>query len=95
MTLVEPGLDQVSVHVLSEPLVSIHREAGDVVLRAVHLQPPALLGAPDWRSGHGRRLIRPFIQLDHLLLRRLSVVDAGVVNLPKTDRAAVWARLSP
>jgi len=43
----------------------------------------------------GRRLIRPFIQLDHGRFRGLSVVDAGVVNLPKTDHAAVWARLSP
>jgi endonuclease/exonuclease/phosphatase (EEP) superfamily protein YafD len=43
----------------------------------------------------GRRLIRPFIQLDHVLVRGLGVVDAGVVQLPGTDHAAVWARLSP
>jgi len=43
----------------------------------------------------GRRLIRPFVQLDHVLVRGLGVVDAGVVNLPKTDHAAVWARVSP
>lgn len=43
----------------------------------------------------GRRLIRPFVQLDHVLVRGLGVVDAGVVLLPDTDHAAVWARLSP
>ena len=43
----------------------------------------------------GRRLVPPFIQLDHVLVRGLGVVDAGVVHLPDTDHAAVWARLSP
>lgn len=43
----------------------------------------------------GRRLIRPFIALDHVLVRGLGVVDAGVIHLPGTDHAAVWARLSP
>jgi endonuclease/exonuclease/phosphatase family metal-dependent hydrolase len=150
MTLVQPGLDQASAHAFSEPVVSIHRERGDVVLGAVHLPPPGLSGAADWRSGQfdllawrqrqspdqpivlagdfnsswghpgfrqiaetmtdahhaagegwvrtwpqGRRLIRPFIQLDHVLLRGLGVVDAGAVQLPGTDHAAVWARLSP
>ena len=42
----------------------------------------------------GRRLIRPFVQLDHVLTRGLGVVDAGVVGVPKTDHAAVWARLA-
>ena len=150
MTLVEPGLDQLSPHAFSEPVVSIHGTAGDVVLRAVHSQPPGLWGAADWRSGladlqawrerqppdqpfvlagdfnsslshpgfrrlaetmtdthraagegwvrtwpQGRRLIPPFIQLDHVLVHGLGVVDAGMVHLPKTDHAAVWARLSP
>jgi len=150
MTLVQPGLDQVSPHAFDEPVVSIHRSTGDVVLRAVHSLPPGLSGAADWRSGlarlqswrerqppdrpvvmagdfnsswghpgfrqvaetmtdahhaagqgwvqtwpQGRRLIRPFIQLDHVLVRGLGVVDAGVVQLPGTDHAAVWARLSP
>jgi endonuclease/exonuclease/phosphatase (EEP) superfamily protein YafD len=149
MTLVQPGLDQAPAHAFREPVVSIHRERGDVVLGAVHLQPPGLSGATDWRSGQidlltwrqrqppgqpfvlagdfnsswshpgfrqiaetmtdahqaagegwvrtwpqGRRLIRPFIQLDHVLLRGLGVVDAGAVQLPGTDHAAVWARLS-
>ncbi len=43
----------------------------------------------------GRRLLRPFVQLDHLLTRGLGVVDTGVVPVPNTDHAAVWARLSP
>jgi endonuclease/exonuclease/phosphatase (EEP) superfamily protein YafD len=150
MTLSEPGLDQVSGHSFNEPAVSIHRETGDILLRAVHLQPPGLSGAADWRAGQadlqawrlrqpadqplvlagdfnsswghpgfrqvaqtmadahhaagdgwvatwpqGRRLIRPFIQLDHVLVRGLGVVEAGVVQLPGTDHAAVWTRLSP
>jgi endonuclease/exonuclease/phosphatase (EEP) superfamily protein YafD len=150
MTLTEPGLDQVSGHSFNEPVVSIHRKTGDVLLCAVHLQPPGLSGAADWRSGQadlqawrqqqpadqplvfagdfnsswshpgfrqvaqtmtdahqaagqgwvrtwpeGRRLIRPFIQLDHVLVRGLGVVEAGVVQLPGTDHAAAWARLSP
>jgi hypothetical protein len=149
MTLVKPGLDQVSAHAFNEPVVSIHGAAGDVVLCAVHLQPPGLSGAADWRSGlvdlqawrerqppgqpivlagdfnaswghpgfrqvaetmtdahqaagqgwvrtwpQGRRLIRPFIQLDHVLARGFGTVDAGVVQLPGTDHAAVWAHLS-
>jgi len=49
--------------------------------------------APTWPQG--RRVIRPFIQLDHVLVRGLGVVDAGVVHVPGTDHAAVWARLSP
>jgi endonuclease/exonuclease/phosphatase (EEP) superfamily protein YafD len=150
MTLVQPGLDQVSPYAFDEPVVSIRRPTGDVVLRAVHSLPPGLSGAADWRSGlaglqswrqrqppgqpvvmagdfnsswghpgfrgvaetmteaqraagegwaptwpQGRRLLRPFIQLDHILTRGLVVVDAGVVRLPDTDHAAIWARLSP
>jgi endonuclease/exonuclease/phosphatase family metal-dependent hydrolase len=149
MTLVQTGLGQVPAHAFDEPVVSIHRAPGDVVLRAVHSLPPDISGAADWRSGlaglqawrerqpqgrpfllagdfnsswghpgfrgvaetmtdanraagevwsptwpQGRRLIRPFIQLDHVLSRGLGVVDAGVVHIPKTDHAAVWARLS-
>jgi len=150
MTSVQTGFDPVSAHAFDEPVVSIHRASGDIVLRAVHSLPPDLSAATDWRSGladlqawrerqshdrplvlagdfnsswghpgfrhvaetmtdahraagevwaptwpQGRRLIRPFIQLDHVLARGLGVVDAGVVPLPKTDHAAVWARLSP
>lgn len=150
LTLVEPGLDHVSHYAFDEPVVSMHRPGGDVVLRAVHSLPPSPSGAADWRSGladlqawrerqladqplvmagdfnssqdhpgfrrvaetmtdahraagqgwvrtwsQGRRLIPPFIQLDHVLIRGLGVVDAGVVHLPDTDHAAIWARLSP
>lgn len=37
--------------------------------------------------------IPPFIQLDHVLVRRLGVVDAGQVTVPGTDHAMVWARV--
>ena len=149
ITLVQPRRDPLSAHAFTEPVVLIHRQAGDVVLHAVHSLPPGLSGAADWRSGladlqawrerqppdqplvlagdfnsswghpgfrqvaetmtdahhaagqgwvqtwpQGRRLIRPFIHLDHVLVRGLGVVDAGVVQLPGTDHAAVWARLS-
>ena len=151
LTLMDPGLDQVSAHAFNEPVVSIQRPAGRVVLRAVHSQPPSLSGAVDWRSGladlqawrerqptdqllvlagdfnsswghpgfrqvaeamtdphraagqgwvptwpQGRRLIRPFIQLDHVLVRGVGRRGCRcVVHLPNTDHAAVWARLSP
>ncbi|WP_052593766.1 endonuclease/exonuclease/phosphatase family protein [Luteipulveratus mongoliensis] len=35
----------------------------------------------------------PFVQIDHVLVRKLGVVDAGVVSVPDTDHAAIWARL--
>lgn len=149
LTLLETGPGHRSQGALSEPVVALHRPAGDLVLRAVHLLPPTLSGASQWRSGlaglqawrqrqpadlplvmagdfnssqshpgfrqvaetmndvhrvagggwvrtwpQGRRLVPPFIQLDHVLVRGLGVVDAGVVLLPDTDHAAVWARLS-
>jgi len=150
LTLMDPLLSQGTGQVFNEPVVSIHRPAGDIMLRAVHSQPPGLSGATEWRSGlaelqawrdrqpmdqplvmagdynsswghpgfrqvavtmtdahraagqgwvrtwpQGRRLIGPFIQLDHVLVRGLGVVDAGLVLLPSTDHAAVWARLAP
>lgn len=150
LSLVDPGLDHASPQAFDEPVVSLHRPAGDVVLRAVHSLAPSLSGAADWRSGlahlqawrqrqpadqplvmagdfnsseghpgfrqlaqtmtdahraagqgwvrtwpEGQRLVPPFVQLDHVLVRGLGVVDAGVVHLPRTDHATVWARLSP
>ena len=150
MTLVQSGLDRASTDAFDEPVASLHRSTGDVVLRAVHSLPPGLTGAAAWRAGlaglqgwrelqplerplvmagdfnsswghpgfrqvaenmtdahqaagegwvptwpEGRRLNRPFIQLDHVLARGLNVVDAGTVRLPMTDHAAVWARMSP
>jgi endonuclease/exonuclease/phosphatase family metal-dependent hydrolase len=65
---------------LAEAMTDAHRAAGQGWVRT-------------WPQG--RRLIRPFIQLDHVLVRGLDVVDAGTVHLPNTDHAAVWARLSP
>jgi len=149
LTLLEPGLDHVSPQAFNEPVVSIHRPGGDVVLRAVHSLPPSLSGAADWRSGLAhlqawrerqpagqplvmagdfnssqthpgfRRVaetmtdahrgaglgwvrtwpmgsrIPPFIQLDHVLVHGLQVVDAGTVTIAHTDHRAIWARLSP
>lgn len=45
-----------------------------------------------WPQG-GR--IPRFVQIDHVLVRGLGVVDAGVVPLASSDHAAVWARVSP
>lgn len=64
---------------VAETMTDAHRAAGEGWVRT-------------WPQG--RRLIRPFIQLDHVLTRGLDVVDAGQVRLPHTDHAAVWARLS-
>ena len=150
LSLLDSGIGQVSTDAFDEPVVTLRRPAGQVLLRAVHSLPPSPWGATDWRSslnllqgwrerqpvdqplvmagdfnssqGHpgfrqvadtmtdahraagqgwvrtwpqGRRLLRPFIQLDHVLVRGLDVVDAGVVHLPGSDHAAVWARLAP
>jgi len=65
---------------VAESMTDAHRAAGQGWVRT-------------WPQG--RRVIRPFVQLDHVLVRGLSVVDAGAVHLPDTDHAAVWARLSP
>jgi endonuclease/exonuclease/phosphatase (EEP) superfamily protein YafD len=65
---------------VAETMTDAHRTAGQGWVRT-------------WPQG--RRLIRPFVQLDHVLVRGVGVVDAGVVHLPDTDHAAVWARLSP
>jgi endonuclease/exonuclease/phosphatase (EEP) superfamily protein YafD len=62
---------------IAETMTDAHQGAGQV-------------WAPTWPQG--RALIGPFIQLDHVLARGLSVVDAGVVHLPNTDHAAVWTR---
>ena len=64
---------------VAETMTDAHRAAGQGWVRT-------------WPQG--RRLLRPFVQLDHVLVRGLDVVDAGVVHLPGTDHAAVWARLS-
>ena len=37
--------------------------------------------------------VPPFVQLDHVLVDGLPVVDVGTIRLPRTDHAAVWARL--
>ena len=150
LSLLDSGLGHTTPDAFDEPVVLLHRPAGNVVLRAVHSLPPSPWGSADWRSGLGdlqrwrerqlvdqplvmagdfnssaghpafrrvagtmtdahraagqgwvrtwpqsRRLLRPFIQLDHVLVRGLDVVDAGVVQLPGTDHAAVWSRLSP
>ena len=64
---------------IAQTMTDAHRAAGQGWVRT-------------WPQG--RRLIRPFVQLDHVLTRGLDVVDAGVVRVPKTDHAAVWARLA-
>ena len=64
---------------VAETMTDAHRAAGQGWVRT-------------WPQG--RRLLRPFVQLDHVLVRGLDVVDAGLVHLPGTDHAAVWARLS-
>jgi hypothetical protein len=50
LTLLEAGPGR-SQGALSEPVVALHRPAGDLVLRAVHSLPPTLSGASRWRSG--------------------------------------------
>lgn len=40
---------------------------------------------------HGRRWVPPFVQIDHLLARGLSVTSAGSGVVAGTDHAFVWA----
>ena len=44
-----------------------------------------------WPQG---RRIPPFVQLDHVLGRGVTAVDAGVTAVRGTDHAAVWATLT-
>lgn len=50
LTLLGPDTDHVSAQGFDEPVVSIHRPGGDVLLHAVHVLPPSLYGSADWRS---------------------------------------------
>ena len=77
-----PGLDQLG-----------HRRDGRLDL-GILCRRTAISG-PAACDGGGLHLLTEFIQLDHVLVRGLDVVDTGVVHLPDTDHAAVWARLSP
>ncbi len=44
-----------------------------------------------WPQG---RRIPPFVQLDHVLGRGVTPVDAGVTAVRGTDHAAVWATMT-
>jgi endonuclease/exonuclease/phosphatase (EEP) superfamily protein YafD len=44
-----------------------------------------------WPQG---RRIPPFVQLDHILVRGFTAVDAGVTPVRGTDHAAVWASVT-
>lgn len=39
----------------------------------------------------GRRVIPPFVQIDHVLAQGLTVTGAGSMVIPGTDHAMVWA----
>lgn len=39
--------------------------------------------------------VPPFVQIDHVLSRGFAVTDEGVLTVPGTDHAAVWAELTP
>ncbi len=53
----------------------------------------AVLGRGWVRTWPQGGAVPPFVQLDHVLVDGLPVVDVGTVRLPRTDHAAVWARL--
>lgn len=71
------GSDHPPFRRLTEVLTDAHAERGQGWVRT-------------WPQGG---VVPPFVQLDHVLVRGLPVVDAGTVVLPDTDHAAVWARL--
>jgi len=61
-----------------EGLIDAHRATGGGWVRT-------------WPQG---RRIPPFVQLDHVLGRGLTAVDAGVTPVRGTDHAAVWATVT-
>ncbi len=61
-------------------------------LTAVLTDAHAALGRGWVRTWPQGGAVPPFVQLDHVLVDGLPVVDAGTVRLPRTDHAAVWAR---
>ncbi len=71
--------DHPGFRALAEGMVDAHAQTGSGWVRT-------------WPQG--RRIIRPFVQIDHVLARGLQAVAAGVVTVPGTDHAAVWARWS-
>ncbi len=66
-----------------------YREAVDGLVDA-----HAATGAGYVRTWPQEASIPPFVQLDHVLVRGLGVVDAGLFSIPGTDHAGVWARVS-
>lgn len=62
---------------LAEGMVDAHRAVGSGWVRT-------------WPQGSR---IPAFVQLDHVLVRRADVVDAGTATLAGTDHSLVWARL--
>lgn len=62
---------------LAEGMTDAHRAAGTGWVRT-------------WPTG---RRTPAFVQLDHVLVRRLDVVSAGVDTIPGTDHASAWARV--
>ncbi len=66
-----------------------YREAVDGLVDA-----HAATGAGYVRTWPRESIIPPFVHLDHVLVRGLGVVDAGVFSVPDTDHAGVWARVS-
>ncbi len=49
---------------------------------------------PGWvRTWPQGSILPAFVDLDHVLVRGLGVVDAGQIEISGTDHSAVWARL--
>ncbi|MFV0457675.1 MAG: endonuclease/exonuclease/phosphatase family protein [Actinomycetales bacterium] len=68
-------------HAAFRPLLASYDDAFDLV-------------GGGWVPTWSTRAI-PYVRIDHLMVHRLAVVDAGTVRLPDTDHAGVWARLEP
>lgn len=80
--------------------------AGDLNASTGHPGLRALMAVADLRDAHrdaGRGWVRTwpqesmlpaFVQIDHVLVRDLDVVDAGAWEVTGSDHLAVWARLS-
>jgi endonuclease/exonuclease/phosphatase (EEP) superfamily protein YafD len=48
-----------------------------------------------WPRVPGLSRLSPIVQIDHVQVRDLDVVDAGTLVIPGSDHLAVWAELAP
>lgn len=71
-----------------------HPALRDLMSRASLLDAHQVAGRGWVRSWPAEGRLPAFVQIDHVLVRDLDVVDAGARDLDGSDHALVWARLA-